>query len=551
MFVRIKSTPNSPRKSVQIVESFRDGHKVRQKILRHVGIAMDDDELIKLKELGEYIKSKLESEHQASLFSPEQVTQQVLESKKLSAPKKLTVDLKQLREEQRVITGIHEIYGQLFDELGFDRVMASPARSKNAADIFRHIVLARIANPDSKRASVSMLESDFAVTLPLEKVYRMMDKLNDDAIGKIKQRALEGTQQLFKEQINVMFFDCTTLYFESFTEDELKSNGYSKDFKFNQPQVMLALLVTTDGLPMGYEVFPGSTFEGHTLERAINNLKAFYAINEVVFVADRGMLSGDNLEFLDQQSIPYVVGGKLKQLPKVQQEALLIQSEALRKGTEDDMPAYEFMHKGRRWIVSYSAIRAEKDRKDREKAILQLTKKLNKSKNPKALLNNFGYKKYLTVKGETTLSLNTKKIEENARWDGLHAVVTSLNTPANDVFSHYSGLWQVEESFRITKHDLKVRPIYHWTPSRIKAHLAISFVAFSLVRFLAHRIKLQYKKLSPAQIRNALLHVQYSLLKHQQTGERYCIPSNTTPNAEKIYQAMGASLSRTPFKLTD
>ena len=81
-----------------------------------------------------------------------------------------------------------------------------------------------------------------------------------------------------------MFFDCTTLYFESFTEDELKSNGYSKDFKFNQPQVMLALLVTTDGLPMGYEVFPGSTFEGHTLERAINNLKAFYAINEVVFV---------------------------------------------------------------------------------------------------------------------------------------------------------------------------------------------------------------------------------------------------------------------------
>ena len=197
------------------------------------------------------------------------------------------------------------------------------------------------------------------------------------------------------------------------------------------------------------------------------------------------------------------------------------------------------------------AIRAEKDRKDREKAILQLTKKLNKSKNPKALLNNFGYKKYLTVKGETTLSLNTKKIEEDARWDGLHAVVTSLDTPANDVFSHYSGLWQVEESFRITKHDLKVRPIYHWTPSRIKAHLAISFVAFSLVRFLAHRIKLQYKKLSPAQIRNALLHVQYSLLKHQQTGERYCIPSNTTLNAEKIYQAMGASLSRTPFKLTD
>lgn len=554
MFVRIKSTPNSPRKSVQIVESFRDGDKVRQKILRHVGIAIDEDELVKLKELAQYIKSKLEAEHQPSLFTPEQVTEQILQSqakRSEQSPSELHVDLKQLREQQRVVTGIHEIYGQLFDELDFGSVIASTKRNKVSAEIFRHIVLARIANPESKRASVAMLEKDFAVSLSLEKVYRMMDKLDDKAIDKIKSCAYQGTQALFKTPVDVMFFDCTTLYFESFTENELKANGYSKDGKFNQPQVLLALLVTTDGLPVGYEVFPGSTFEGHTLKTVLDQLKATYELNDIVFVADRGMLSRDNLDYLDKHHMPYIVGGKLKALPKDKKQELLAQRESLMTAEHGEQPCYEFQHQGRRWIMTYNATRAEKDRKDREKAIEKLSKKVGKSRDPKSLLNNYGYKKYLKVNGKTEILVDQDKVQEDAQWDGLQAVVTSLNdTPAAEVFGHYRGLWQVEESFRITKHDLKVRPIYHWTPDRIKAHLAISFVAFSLVRLLSIRVKLQYKKLSPAIIRNTLLHVQRSILVHQKTGERYCVPSDVSPDAEKIYQVMGLKLDRVPFQLS-
>lgn len=553
MFVRIKSTPNSPRKSVQIVESIRDGDKVRQKILRHVGIAMDEDELIKLKELAQYIKAKLEAEHQPSLFSPEDVTEQVLKSqssKQHISQKELTVDLQNLQEEQRVVMGIHEVYGRLFDELDFGSVIGNPKRNQTAADIFRHIVLARIANPDSKRASVTMLEKDFAVSLPLEKVYRMMDKLDDAAIKKIKHRAYQGTQKLFKAPINVMFFDCTTLYFESFTEGELQTNGYSKDCKFNQPQVLLALLVTTDGLPVGYEVFPGSTFEGHTLKTVLDELKANYQLNDIVFVADRGMLSRDNLSYLDDNNINYIVGGKLKGLPTNKKTDVLAQKDYLMQATEDDPRSYEFQHHGRRWVMIYNAVRAEKDRKDREKAIEKLAKKVGKNRDPKALLNNYGYKKYLKVEGKTDLAIDQDKVQADAQWDGLQAVATSLkDASADTVFGHYRGLWQVEESFRITKHDLKVRPIYHWTPNRIKAHLAISFAAFSLVRLLSFRVKLQYTKLSPAVIRNVLLHIQHSVLQHKETGERYCIPSNTSPEAEKIYRLMGVELTRTPFKL--
>ena len=123
MFVRVKSTPNSPRQSVQIVASVRTGSKVRQKIVRYVGVAMNDDELVYLKELAEFIKAKLESDHQPELFAPEEVAKQVIAAKAARDSKPLTVDLKQLREEQRVVLGVHEVYGELYQELGFDKLL--------------------------------------------------------------------------------------------------------------------------------------------------------------------------------------------------------------------------------------------------------------------------------------------------------------------------------------------------------------------------------------------------------------------------------------------
>ena len=121
---------------------------------------------------------------------------------------------------------------------------------------------------------------------------------------------------------------------------------------------------------------------------------------------------------------------------------------------------------------------------------------------------------------------------------------------AQEALQQYRGLWQVEESFRITKHDLKVRPIYHWTPDRIKAHLAISFIAFTCIRHLEYRVGLQYKKLSPESIREALIRVQSSILVDNKKG-KYVIPSQVSQDARKIYQVMGLSYSQTPYRLTD
>ena len=148
------------------------------------------------------------------------------------------------------MTGIHEVYGEIYQQLGMDKLLPR-YRYKASHDALFHCVMARIANPDSKRGSVKTLAEDFGVDLNLEKVYRMMDQLDDQRVGRLKHCVAQQSQSLLKEPLDVLFFDCTTLYFESFTEDDLKQNGYSKDCKFNQPQVLLALMVSKEGLAGG------------------------------------------------------------------------------------------------------------------------------------------------------------------------------------------------------------------------------------------------------------------------------------------------------------
>jgi transposase len=556
MFVRVKTTPNSPRKSVQIVESIRTGDKVKQKILRYVGIATDDSELAKLLDVAEYIKAKIEYEHTPTLWSPEETAEMAisarkdqLKQKKSKDDKPINVDLKKLREEQRTIVGIHEVYGKIYEELGFDNLFASPKRNELFAKILKHIVLARIACPKSKRASVKMLEEDFGISLNLDKVYTMMDKIDDAMVDRIQNKVHYATKQVLGGKINVLFYDATTLYFESFTEDDLKQNGYSKDFKFNQPQVILALLVTQEGLPVGYEVFPGSFYEGHTVIPILTKLKTNYDLEKVIFVGDKGMLNEDNLSFLEEHNFYYIVGARLKNLSEeLTKKVLDLESYEI----EDKEDKYLVIDKkdGRRVIVSHNATRARKDKHDRDKAVEKVLKKLQKSKDPKSLISNYGYKKYISMEGESKIGLDEDKLLKESKWDGLHGVITNLqDREAKEVLAHYRGLWEIEESFRISKHDLKVRPIFHWVPPRVRAHLAIAFMAFSCVRHLQHRVGLQYQRMSPEAIRWELLHVQTSFLRHKENRKLYCIPSKVSNEAKKIYQTVGLKLSAIPFEL--
>lgn len=547
MFVRVKTSPNSAGKSVQIVQSLRKGERVTQRIVRHVGMAYDDDEVKKLKLLAESIKLKLEAGGQQFLFKPEEIVK-LSDSGKKYKEQDYIVNVKNLTEEQRLVSGIHDAYGKLFYDLGYDKVIKRPSRNKATVDILKNVVLARIANPISKMATVDMLEEDFGVTLDLDRVYRMMDKLDDSAIDRLKKITYENTLNLFGSKIDVIFYDATTLYFESFTEDELKRNGYSKDLKFNQPQVLLALMVTTDGLPVDYEVFPGDTYEGHTLIPALKKIREKYDIEKVVFVADSGMLSEDNiakLEGLEENKFSYIVGARLKNTGNSLKDKILDHSN-YKKITPGYRVAH-FSYGGRKIVVSWSVGRALKDASDRRKAILKLKKKLEKQKSPKQYLQSSGYRKYLKIEGGAMLSLNEEKIASDSKWDGLHGVVTNASLPDVQVLSKYNDLWNVEAAFRVTKHDLAVRPVFHWKPRRIKAHIGICFTAYALTKHLEYRVKLQYKKLSIEKIRYALMKVQTSILFDKVKRIRYGLPSRMGKDARKIYNILDIKRSITPY----
>lgn len=555
MFVRIKSSPNSPRKAVQIVESFRQGNRVKQRIVRHVGTALNDDELKRMRELAEHIKASMEQESSPGLFAPEAMAEIAIKARNKQTEESLPVDLKKLREQQRTIVGIHEIYGKVYKELGFDKVFPNPRRKPAAVRNLFHIVMGRIANPVSKMATVADLSENFSIELSLPSVYRMMDQINDKVVLNIQQSAYRAASSIFKQKINVVFYDCTTLYFESFTEDELKENGYSKDMKFNQPQVLLALLITEQGLPIGYDVFPGSQYEGHTLVKALNKIEKDYQIKEVVFVADSAMFNEENLQLLEGIGKKYIVGARIKNTSEEIQARILDKSDYRPPGNRSD-DKYEYSTKeialnGRRLIVSYNEKNAKKDAYDREKAIEKLLAKLkNKGSNPTEYISNYGYKKFLKLQGNAAVEIDRQKIEEAKQWDGLHGVITNhADLTHEQILEQYHGLWQVEQCFRVSKHDLKIRPIFHWTPQKIKAHIAICFMALTCVKYLSYRIKTQYTSLSEQRIRQLLLSVQVSILKHQESNTLYGIPSPIKQDVKKVYQIMGMKISDVPFKI--
>jgi len=554
MFVRTVHQVND-RVSILIVESIRESTgKVVQKKLRHIATVLPE-EVERFKDIAEYIKTEMEAERNPKLFPPQTLADMVISSRKrsLDDDSPLPVNLSKLREEARIVTGIHEIYGALYDKIGFSQIFKKCPRSKT---VMKDIVMARLSRPCSKRSSSELLEKDFGITIALEKIYRMMDTLTENRINQIQDLCWHYSSRLFTDEIKVMFYDCTTLYFESFTEDDLRSFGYSKDHKFNQGQILLAIMVTQEGLPVGYDVFPGNMSEGHTFKYAIEKIKTRYKVKRAIIVADSGLLSKENIALLEKENLEYILGARLKSLPVAWQNKILDNTEYEKRIKEDDIlriATYSYT-KSKRLIVTHSTKRAEKDRKDREKAIEKLIQKLEKSKTPKALISNFGYKKYIAMDGDVQIKINNDKLDREAMWDGLHGIFTNIKDRkinVEKILSQYHGLWQVEESFRISKHDLRMRPIFHWTANRIRAHIAICFVAFALIRFLQQKIKQKINEsFSAEKISEELYRIQESILIDKTNNNRYVVPSKPSQDVIKIYEAMSRIRHVVPFKLT-
>jgi transposase len=536
------------------VEGVRIGSKVKQQILRHVGIAWNEEEEVRLKALGEdmiaeILKKRMEESRQLSLLPPasEEEIKEARAIKKqgrriakriedVLAPSQVTID--NLVEEERLVEGVHEVGENVYKNLGYEGIL-----SKRHGRILKDLVLARLAFPVSKHRTQRYLVEKFGKEHDLDAIYRMMDKLFE-RIGYVKQCTFERMRSLFPERINMVLFDVTTLYFESVETDELRAFGYSKDCRFNTTQVVLALATNEQGLPIGYELFEGNKAEVKTLVEAIDNWKKLFYIGSVCFVGDRAMFSRANLALLEEREYKYVVAAKLRNLPGDMQEQLLCeQYYRPTKVGEGFAWVGEFEHESKRLIVSYKTQRAQKDAKDRGRALEKIQKLIGKKGKTRKLLNNQAVKKFTSTDATSETVLDEVKISNDARWDGLHGVITNIKDDAPElILARYAQLWIIEDSFRVNKHLLKIRPIFHWKPNRIHAHIAMCYMSFAILRHIQYRVELS-QKVSPEIIMEELMLVQASIYRDKKAGGLYRIPGKFTNTARKIYKAFGISRS--------
>ena len=377
------------------------------------------------------------------------------------------------------------IFGKIYDRIGY-----------NAIDdrLFRHLVISRLSFPLSKLKTVDYLQRYLGIEVKVDKIYRFMDKLSDTYKSQVEQISFNRTKELLNGEIGIVFYDMTTLYFEASDEDELRQPGFSKDGKHSNPQIFLGLLIGLEGYAIGYDIFEGGIYEGHTLIPFIDRIKAKFDIDKPIIVADSGLLNQKNINYLKELGYQFILGGRVKN------ESKYIKDQILQINREDGHVTELKGSKGDRLILSYSLSRAKKDKHNREKGLKRLEKKIKSNKLSKKDINNKGYNKYLKMSGEIKIEIDYEKFEEDAKWDGIKGYVTNTTLAASSVIDNYKELWNIERAFRMSKTDLRIRPIYHRLRRRIEAHICISFVAYSIYKDLERVLKLKESEIS---VRNA------------------------------------------------
>ncbi len=330
-----------------------------------------------------------------------------------------------------------------------------------------------------KRLYPKMMEEN----IPLHQLYRALDLLAKHK-EEIEQDLFLKDRDLFNLEIDIVLYDLTTLRFESTRVDlgELRKFGYSKERRSDCTQVVLGLLLAPDGKPLGFEVYPGNTFEGSTVSDIEKKMRSKFRVRRFIFVGDRGLFSRKNLQALRgcQTEAPgeFIVGMKLAVFKDRANE---FYDFSRYTKINEELAFYETEHEGDRCIITWSKARVERDQKAREDILEKIKKKLSKKKiNAKDFVTNQTYQRYVMgLADNKKFALNEKAIEEDAKKDGYFGVVTNVQEmKAAEIVTHYKSLWIIEDAFGEIKGTLKARPVFHWTDKRILGHLTLCFLSY-------------------------------------------------------------------------
>jgi len=391
------------------------------------------------------------------------------------------------------IVGSELILGKIYDKIGFP--------TTGSCNYFKNLVLCRLVYPGSKLKTVDYFRQHLNMDVSVYSVYRFLDELNTDLKPTIEQITFEYSKSIMGGKIGVVFYDMTTLYFEASEEDEYRIPGFNKDGKHQQPQIMIGLLVSSHGYPIGYQIFEGNTSETKTLIPVLQTFQKKFNIDKPIVVADAALLSQKNIDALRTKGYEYILGGRLKN------ETNEIKANIIKLQIKEGKPQ-ELVTKNGRLIVSYSSKRAYVDKKNRDKGLKRLEKKVSNGKLKKEHINNRGYNKYLTLIGEVNIVIDYEKYQADKIWDGLKGYITNTKINKEKVIENYSQLWNIEKAFRISKTDLRIRPVYHRIKSRIEAHICICFAAYTVYKELERWLKINKIELSPEKAINEIKEIR-------------------------------------------
>jgi len=503
---------------LSICESYRDkGGRTQRKVLRHLGNASD------------YTDQALE-----------RIGRQLIELAK-GPP----VEPKDIQELSRHNYGFPWVLSQLLSSYGLDELMQRLTRKhKLSFSLLQNLLLMlcdRFNDPISKLGSYR-LQNDYVglgEAVQLQYLYRTLDYLAKHN-QVIQTHLYNKNRNLFNYQLDVVFYDVTTFYFDSEVEQPgaLRQLGFGKDGKIGKTQILFSLLIDKNKVPLGFEIFKGSQYEGYTFENAITKLKKRFNIDRIIVVADSGLLNTDNLALFAQggtaEGFEYIVGERLKNMSEIAIKHLTnlkhYTTVTIKDKDNQDIPLKycTYSYKERTVICTWSEKRAKKDKAEREKKIVKAKLMLKQpsdieKKASRYFLKNIGEKKY---------ELDLEKIAHQARFDGFKAIATNVKdlTPQG-ALEKYKDLYKIEHSFRSFKTYFETRPMFHWTDSRIEGHIMMCYIAFCLLTFLQN--KCGYTEQT---IRRLLSKMDLS--KIEQNGEVLWLRSAITPETEHLLSTL-------------
>jgi Transposase DDE domain len=539
LFARVKKT--GPYEYLQIVENHREDKKSRQRVIATVG-RMDE---LRAKGQIETLTRSL------SRFSEKVLL--LLSDRNDS-----------LRAEAKKI-GPALIFERLWKELGISGILHRLLTDRRFGFAVERAIFLTVLHrlfPSGSDRSCDRWHRDYVINgvegLSLHHLYRAMAFLGEEIEDQkdhtfsprctkdiVEEELFHRHQDLFGA-LDIVFFDTTTLYFEG-EGGEIGERGHTKDHRPDLHQMIVGVVLDREGNPVCSEMWPGNTTDVTSLLPIVQRIRRRFPIGQLCIVADRGMISGDTLAYLEREKIPYILGARMRNVKEIKENVLSragryreVYPEGASSKDPSPLKVKEVFVDDRRYIVCLNERQARKDAADRAAILEALQEKI--ASNPKSLIGNRGYRKYLKMDRDT-VSLNEQKMDEECRFDGKWVLKTNTGLTAEQVALKYKELWQVEQVFRDMKSILDTRPIFHQRNETIKGHVFSSFLALVLIKELYRRLEKAGHNFEWADIKQDLSALQEITL--EDNGKKLAIRSACKGVCGKVFQAVGVALPLT------